>query len=271
MIYLLITADDFGKNPDINRAVDIAIEEGILTSASLMVVGDKWEEAVEIAKKKDIDVGLHVSLTEGNSILLNKKINISPALFGLSAQFCKETISWITREISLQFSRFTLTGLPFSHVDSHHHIHIHPKISKILIRNCQTYKIKSLRIPYEPWKISWPICNRHRLRNICYVVTFSYLCKPLTKKTQSAGLVSTDGVFGIYRTGEITEEWFLLLLDRLHRMRGIFEVYLHPEDKKGVPGYEELKTVTSQKVRNKIRDMDINLIGFSDLPYIIHA
>ncbi|RLB10618.1 MAG: hypothetical protein DRG39_05950 [Deltaproteobacteria bacterium] len=265
MIYLLITADDFGKSPETNRAIKIGTEEGMLTSASLMVVGDKWEEAVEIAQEKDMDIGLHVSLTEGKGIFLNKRMDISPSLRGFSAQFCKKTISWIEKEISLQIKRLALTGLSFSHVDSHHHIHIHPRISKVLLRICKEYGIKSIRLPYEPWHISSPICNTHYLRNLFYMLTFSCLSRRLARGIRSAGLISADGVFGLYKTGEITEDWLLLLLERLQGVEGVFEIYLHPEDKRNSPGYNELKSITSPKVMDKIKEIGAKLIGFSDL------
>lgn len=267
MIHLLITADDFGKNHYVNRAVDIAKKEGVLTSASLMVTGENWEEAVEMAKEKDIDIGLHISLTEGRSIFLKRRMDRSPAFLGISAQFNKNTISWIRKEVFLQFKRLYLTGLSFSHVDSHHHIHIHPKILRIIIENCKRYGIKSIRFPYEPWYISY---NKHRLRNISYRVTFSILSGFFLKTVDSAGLIFPDGIFGLYNTGEITETWLLLLLDKLYGRAGVFEIYLHPEDKKGSPGYTELKAITSQRVRDKIKDTGIKLISFSDLANLTH-
>jgi len=271
MICLLITADDFGKNAQTNRAIEIGFKDGILTSASLMVIGKKWREAVDIAHKRNMDVGLHLSLTEGKSICLGREINRSPAVLGLSAQFCQKTTAWIREEIAQQFQRFVSTGIPFHHVDSHHHIHVHPKVSGMVIERCRGYGIRSIRLPYEPWNISSSICNDHLFRNIFYKITFSSLCRMLAKKIHSSGLVSTDGVFGIYRTGEITEGWLLLLLDRLQKVDGIFELYIHPEDRKGSPGYEELKSITSQRVKDKIEDMGIRLLGFSDLSNIIHV
>jgi len=271
MIYLLITADDFGKNYHINRAISIAKKEGILTSASLMIIGERWEDAVNIAKNEKIDVGLHVSLTEGFSLYLNKKIDMTPTYLGISAQFSKDTFSWIKKEVLLQFEKFYLTGLPFSDVDSHHHIHIHPRLLRVIVSNCKRYGIKSIRFPYEPWDISSSISDGHRLRNVFYKIVFSLLSKVFLKVISSSGLVSPDGVFGLYRTGNITEDWFFLLLDRLCKKgKGIFEIYMHPEDKKESPGYNELKVLTSKKVKDKIENLGIRLISFSDLSDLIH-
>ncbi|PYS69828.1 MAG: hypothetical protein DMF73_14065 [Acidobacteria bacterium] len=45
--YLIVNADDFGQSPGINRGVIEAHENGIVTSASLMV---RWPAAAEAAQ-----------------------------------------------------------------------------------------------------------------------------------------------------------------------------------------------------------------------------
>src|SRR3990172_9610287 len=47
---IILNADDFGRSSAINRAVMLAHREGVLTSASLMVSGDAFEEAVALAR-----------------------------------------------------------------------------------------------------------------------------------------------------------------------------------------------------------------------------
>jgi len=268
MLYLIVTADDFGKDCETNRAVSIAKEEGILTSASLMVVGKRWEEAVEIAKEKDIDVGLHLSLTEGESIYLRKYINWSPSQLGIKIQFFKDKRLYAKNEIELQCKRFISTGLSLRHIEPHHHIHIHPVIRKMVIRSCVKYNIKGIRIPHEPWQISAPILKRHMLRNIFYRIVFSLLNAQLRKEAIKNSLIFTDAVFGLYSTGETTEDFIILLLERIRKMginKGTFELYLHPVDKKTSSSFSELKALTSEKVRKKIEELDIKLISFSDL------
>ena len=44
--YVIINADDFGQSPGINRGVIQAHEQGLVTSASLMV---RWPAAAEAA------------------------------------------------------------------------------------------------------------------------------------------------------------------------------------------------------------------------------
>ncbi len=48
---LIVNADDFGASEEVNEAIIRAYKEGVLTSASLMVTGDAFEQAVRLAKE----------------------------------------------------------------------------------------------------------------------------------------------------------------------------------------------------------------------------
>ncbi len=67
---LIVNADGFGCSHAINQAVLQAHREGILTSASLMVNGRAFDEAVELARAHPrLGVGLHLGLVCGHSTL----------------------------------------------------------------------------------------------------------------------------------------------------------------------------------------------------------
>src|SRR5438128_1512986 len=63
--YLIVNADDFGQSPGVNRGIMRAHEQGIVTSASLMV---RWPAAAEAAAyprtRTGLSLGLHVDLGE---------------------------------------------------------------------------------------------------------------------------------------------------------------------------------------------------------------
>ena len=88
------------------------------------------------------------------------------------------------------------------------------------------------------------------------------MCK---KRARSKGIMSSDGVFGLYRTGQITEQWVLKLIDRLSGRPGVFELYIHPEDTPNSPGHHELRTLISPNVQEKIKEKGINLIRYKDI------
>src|SRR5438045_3866495 len=64
---MIVNADDFGRSPDVNRAIWQALGDGLVTSVSLMATAAAFEEASELAAAPDLrgSTGLHLVLTEG--------------------------------------------------------------------------------------------------------------------------------------------------------------------------------------------------------------
>ena len=70
MKQLIVNADDLGLTPAVNRGVVRAFRDGIVTSASLLVVGNAFEDAVALARQNPgLDVGLHLTLVEERAVL----------------------------------------------------------------------------------------------------------------------------------------------------------------------------------------------------------
>ena len=61
---LIVNADDFGRSRGVNRGVIRAHEEGIVTSATLMVRWPDAREAADYARDRTLSVGLHLDLGE---------------------------------------------------------------------------------------------------------------------------------------------------------------------------------------------------------------
>ena len=275
-VFLITTADDFGCSLNINRAVEEAASKGILKTASLMINGREVADAIDTARRiPSLQVGLHVTLTQGRplssedaipSLLDNKGcFKNSPTRLGLAIQFNKSVENQARTEIALQFKKFSETGLPFSHVDCHHHFHIHPKVFDIIMENALMYKLGSIRIPYEPWDISGPLCRSNSIRNWFYRRIFSKLCAACKDKIRNTNLSASDGVFGLYQTGRITEDWVSMLLERLEGRHGTYELYTHPDIDPLSKGWLELKALTSPRIQTRIEEKKITLLRFEDM------
>lgn len=108
MRYLVVTGDDLGLSPGVNRGIVEAHERGILTSASLIV--DLWwsESAAAMARETPgLSIGLHVNVPRGDA-------NGERA---------------IEDQLADQLRRFLdLMGTPPAHIDSHHNDHEHPEL-----------------------------------------------------------------------------------------------------------------------------------------------
>ena len=114
---LIVNADDFGLSPGVNAGVIRAYEQGILTSASLMVRFPAAAEAADYARAApDLSLGLHVDLGEwtyndGDWDTVYEVVSLDDP---------DVVIEEATRQIE-SFRR--LTGQEPSHIDSHQHVH----------------------------------------------------------------------------------------------------------------------------------------------------
>src|SRR6185369_5219302 len=72
---LIVNADDFGVSEPVNEAIIRAFNEGVLTSASLMVTGVAFEQAVMLAKENPgLAVGIHLVTVVGRSVLPHSQV-----------------------------------------------------------------------------------------------------------------------------------------------------------------------------------------------------
>jgi predicted glycoside hydrolase/deacetylase ChbG (UPF0249 family) len=114
---LIVNADDFGLSAGINRGVAQAHEQGILTSASLMVRWPAASEAAEYARTHpELSVGLHCDLGEWTYR--------SGAWETIYAIVDLQDTKAVIAEIAFQVAEFRrLMGCDPTHLDSHQHVH----------------------------------------------------------------------------------------------------------------------------------------------------
>ena len=176
---LIVNADDWGLTPGVNRGIVRAFQHGIVTSASLLVTGSAFEDAVALARDfPALDVGLHLALVEEQAVLppeaLPTLVDKTGRLPRTKGEFFKRAllgrISWdeVEREIAGQIARFQQTGLRLSHLDSHQHLHMFPPVFQI----CD---------PPDPWdgsrldsQLCWPLAKIARRPNGTMVPTAGF-------------------------------------------------------------------------------------------------
>lgn len=142
---VIFNADDFGCSSPVNEAVIHAHREGVLTTASLMVNGDAFEEAVQLARANPgLGVGLHLTLVRGRSTLAPANLPglVSPrgefsdnaVAAGMRCFFQRSLRSQLEAEMRAQLEKFRATGLPLDHVNGHLNFHLHPVVFDGLTR-----------------------------------------------------------------------------------------------------------------------------------------
>jgi hopanoid biosynthesis associated protein HpnK len=158
--FVVVSGDDFGFSSGVNQAIITAHQQGLLSSASLMVTGAAFDEAVELARQNPrLAVGLHLVTVCGKSALppgqvphlcdSSGRFCDNPVRAGLIYQFSKAARRELASEVRAQLERFHRAGLLLSHVDGHLHMHAHPVIMKILVGLAQEFSIRTIRLPRE--------------------------------------------------------------------------------------------------------------------------
>jgi hypothetical protein len=141
---LIINADDFGCDKNINAAIVACFQKNIINSATIMVNMDGFEEAIKLANEHGFQnkIGLHVNLTEGKPLtdLSDTGLTDSNGVFIMDAIrsprifFSSHIKRKIKAEIEAQYDKLILHGITPTHIDSHQHVHILPSIIPLFVK-----------------------------------------------------------------------------------------------------------------------------------------
>lgn len=121
MKQLIVNADDFGLSEGVNRGIGIAHENGIVTSASLMVLRPATRRASDYAKHHPaLSVGLHLDLGDWRYV-------------GGEWQQTFRSALPPPEEVEFQLEKFReLLGRNPTHIDSHQHVHRDAQIGALV-------------------------------------------------------------------------------------------------------------------------------------------
>ena len=268
---LIVNADDFGRSGSINQAVIRAHREGILTTASLMVNGGAFEEAVSLAREHPtLGVGLHLTLLCGHSALSpgeipglvdgNGEFSCNPAGAGFRYFFQRGLREQLRREIHAQFQKFRAARLPLDHVNGHLHLHLHPTVFGILMADAAQLGIKRLRLTYDPFRLNMRVASGHLAYRALHVAIFHPLSARARPALAQRGIRHTDAVFGLLQNARVDEAYVTRLLPQLPG--GDSELYSHPSL---VEFKNEFDALISPRVREQVSRLGIQLIRYQDL------
>lgn len=259
---LIINGDDFGYCEQVNRAIIQAHEQGILTSTSLMVTGEAFDQAVALAKNHpQLGVGMHLVLVCGKSVLSPTSIphlvnhqgyfSHNPVLAGLNYQFLPFARQELEAEIRAQLDKFCQTGLTLSHLDGHLHLHMHPVILEIIAKLASEYHLQFIRLPAEELNLT-PDANP-----LIWLI-FSLLRRHGQKILDAHNLSYTERVYGLLATGKISEDYLLALIPQI--TANLVEIYSHPGASDS--GESEKHALISQKVKLQLENCSFNLTNY---------
>ena len=277
MKQLIINADDLGLTPGVNRGIIRAFQAGIVTSASLLVTGSAFEEAVALARQNpELDVGLHLAVVEERAVLgrevLPTLVDETGRLPRTSGEFFRRAfrkrINWdeVEREIAAQIGLFQKTGLRFSHLDSHQHLHMFSPVFQIVRRLTRGMDNVWIRNPAGPWRKPPGVRMGRWVQqlglNLTCLATRGLRGPPLP--------LMPDGMYGFEVGGCLTRSAIEQILRKIPD--GLYELICHPGEGDadtrrryshwGYRWAEELEALTAPETRMVLKEQGIALASF---------
>ena len=270
--YIIVNADDLGRSSSVNAAIAEAYDRGIVTSASLMAGGGAFDGAVQMALKRNLSLGLHVTLCDGRAVLKHTQV---PDLVDQDGCFEKSPVkAWIKymkpgilpqieAEVAAQFDRLEKEGIHPVHVDSHHHLQMNPLIFEVICRQASKREVGWIRIPNEPVSVIFSRCSLSRgIMPFVEKAVFGMLRMFNLKTARKYGMNVACYSLGLAWTGSIDEKCLPELL--AHAKGQVNEIFIHP-DIETDSGRKELEAIASISALRSFLSPGTEIIGFREL------
>jgi predicted glycoside hydrolase/deacetylase ChbG (UPF0249 family) len=279
---LIVNADDFGMTSGIDQAVIELHRASALTSATLMATGDCFEEAVsDTTQAASLGVGCHVVLVDGTPVSPPSKIpslvvetaQKSPAFREKLSVFVTDLLrgrisdAEIEVEATAQIRKLQQAGIHVTHVDTHKHTHMFPRVLRPLLRAALACGVKSIRNPFEPnWSLN-ATANAGHVRKM-QVRLLRSQCSSFAQEVTRAGLKTTDGAIGVLATGTLDKQTVHNLLAAMPD--GTWELVCHPGYNDAALQQQRTRLLASREVERTslletIPGADVERIHFGQL------
>jgi hopanoid biosynthesis associated protein HpnK len=287
---LIVNADDFGFTLGVNRAIAEAHQRGVVTSATLMANGPAFAEAVQVAKSTPLlSVGCHVVLIDGEPVLPRERLrtliagNSEAAHFhnGLKG-FALRTLagrfdaSEIEAEAAAQIRKLQAAGISVSHVDTHKHTHLFPKVLRPLLRAAAACGVRAVRNPFgsrTPLRSGQLLARPNLWTRYTEVRVLRRFASKFREAVRNLGFFTPDGTLGIEVTGVLDQTLFRTVAQNIPE--GTWEFVCHPgyndADLKSAKTRlresreTELRVLTSLEARQILSNAGIELISYRNL------
>jgi predicted glycoside hydrolase/deacetylase ChbG (UPF0249 family) len=210
--FLIVNADDFGRNDAVNAAVAESFRRGIVTSTSIVATGPRFDQALAVAKDlPTLGIGIHLAVSEYLPALPPTKIpslvNSGGRFHPRAHQFRRMALDPRMREDLLlewdaQIAKVIDAGMKPTHIDGHGHCHAHPAAAGVVLKLAERYGIKNVRLPAEPiwWRPGLTLSSR-------FVAKLGLnLASQLSRAMWEGKLRFPKSFYGFSKGGQITRD-----------------------------------------------------------------
>lgn len=280
---LIINADDFGSNEEVTLEIERLIEEGLISSTTIMANGQCLDEVRKFTElHPNISYGIHLCLSEFSSLtcspILNKYgitdsngIFIKQQIFQIK-EFPTELLDAIKAELLAQIDKVRELGISISHADSHHHVHTIYALRNIFKEVLNERNISKIRIgtAVKPLYILKQLMKNRRKEAVRKVTPQSY-----SKESTPMLFIRIINYIKLafyrisinryYRKYFVTTDLFCsfsVFMDEYVNCRNekVIEAMCHP----GHPGASYKAEITLLE-KSKLYKNNINIISYNEL------
>lgn len=272
--YLIINADDFGLNKEVNDGIILAFKKGIVTNTSLLVNREGYQDAlIKIKENPKLSIGLHLNIFRGKSLtklnyIVDKRGNFLESSLKFFMKYYlnkKKFVREASKEFQEQINKLRKDGIKFYHLDTEKHVHILPGLFNLVINLAEKNNIKSIRFPFES-KIKIKTRNSQKIK----LILANMFSKKSKKLLVGKNLNVPDHFYGVSLSKNYSIVNMIKLIKNLKP--GVSELSCHPgKAQKSNYSYidkhrlEELKVLTNPKLKEVLRENNIKITNFRDV------
>ena len=193
--------------------------------------------------------------------------------FGALALLGRLDADEIEAEATAQIRKLQAAGITVTHLDSHKHTHLFPRVLRPLLRAAVSCGVKAIRNPFERMQGSQLAASPSLWRRWTEVGALQGLAKQFREAVQQAGISTPDGTLAIVATGSLNHRLLRLMVENLPE--GTWELVCHPgyNDAELMEVHtrlresreEELRILTSSSARDLLAANEVELVCFREL------
>jgi chitin disaccharide deacetylase len=283
---LIVNADDFGLTRGVNRAIVMAHTGGIVTSTTLMANAAAFKDAVLLASCSDRwSIGCHVVLVDGEPLIDPARLSsLMPlrnglrfhdgvGVLALRSVMGQVDPDQVEAEVTAQIRKLQDHGINVSHLDTHKHTHMFPRVLEGILRAARTCGVGAIRNPFESFAVDFVRTHKELWKRYVQVRALRNLAGPFRRAVRKAGIQTPDGTLGIVVTGRLDPQLFQGIAETMPE--GTWEFVCHPgyldDELRSVPTRlresreQELALLTSPETRAALANRGVELISYREM------
>lgn len=269
---LIVNADDFGLTQGVSRGILRAHRDGLVSSTSALVLGNAFARtAAWLGDAPTLGVGVHLAAVGEDPPLLSRNeihtlVDRKGRLPRTWRSFLRRAIRGavdpddLSREFAAQIEAARQAGITPTHLDTHQHLHLWPKVATVVVSLAVKHHIRAVRVPGSPMIL---------LRR-----PIDHLAERLRHAAAQHQLAYPAASAGIDHRRPVAVDRLCAHLRDLSARKAPAELVCHPGER-DLPSHacrweyrreQELRALTSPIVRRNLVDYGFWLGTYADLP-----